>query len=86
VTIHSHSFVETYEGMVAFGLDRETDEHTLTYYLQKFSDDEVLEHLIPKLPDADLEALFNTLDRILKSHFSTSDYHRIFLKEGKAHR
>jgi hypothetical protein len=85
VAIHSHSFVETYGGLVAFGLDRETDEHTLVYYLQKFSDDEVMQHLVPRLPDSDLEVLFNTVDRILKQHFSKSDYHRLFLKENQEH-
>ncbi|MBW1763489.1 MAG: cytoplasmic protein, partial [Deltaproteobacteria bacterium] len=35
---HSHKFVEEYEGLVGFGMDRETDENTLIYYLQKFSD------------------------------------------------
>jgi hypothetical protein len=44
-----------------------------------------MRHLVPRLADADLEALFNTIDRILKSHFSTSDYHRIFLKENGEH-
>ena len=36
---HSHRFVEEYDGLVGFGLDRETNEKTLTYYLQKFADD-----------------------------------------------
>ena len=37
--LHTHNFVETYEGLVGYGFDRETDENTVKYYLQKFSDD-----------------------------------------------
>ena len=37
---HSHNFVETYKGMVGIGADRDTDEKTIIFYLQKF------EHLI----------------------------------------
>ena len=29
---HKHQFVDDYEGLVGFGLDRETDEKTLTWY------------------------------------------------------
>jgi hypothetical protein len=43
---HSHFFVENYKGFVGFGFDRETDENTVVYYLQKFSDDELMKTLI----------------------------------------
>ena len=49
--MHSHTFVEHYEGMVGFGLDRETDEKSLMVYLQKFSDDALLAALVPRLAD-----------------------------------
>ena len=39
---HKHTFVEEYDGIVAFGLSREVDEKSLIYYLQKFSDDDLL--------------------------------------------
>ncbi len=34
--IHSHDFVENYEELVGFGLNRDTDEKTIIFYLQKF--------------------------------------------------
>ena len=34
---YSHSFVEAYQGPVAFGLSREVDEASLIVYLLKFS-------------------------------------------------
>ncbi|MDQ1330407.1 MAG: hypothetical protein QG578_670, partial [Thermodesulfobacteriota bacterium] len=42
---HTHDFVERYTGLVGFGFDRETDENTVRYYLQKFSDDALTENL-----------------------------------------
>lgn len=81
MTIHSHNFVETYTGPVAFGFDRPTDESTVIYYLQKFSDDAVMKQVISKASDADLEDIFNLISRILKTTLSEKDYHRLFLKE-----
>ncbi len=81
---HTHHFVETYDGLVGFGLDRETDEKTLVYYLQKFSDDRLLERLVPKLSDPELEELFAHISRILRTRLSKTEYHRLFLKEDPA--
>ena len=78
---HSHNFVETYTGLVGFGFDRETDENTIIYYLQKFSDDTLVKHMIKKLTDPELEALFSLLSGLLKTHLSEPEYHRLFLKD-----
>ncbi len=78
---HTHHFVETYDGLVGFGLDRPTDESTIVYYLQKFSDDRLLEILVKRLSDEELEALFHTISTTLKRHLSESEYHRLFLKD-----
>lgn len=79
--IHSHTFVDEYTGLVGFGLDRQTDENTVIYYLQKFSDDALIKHLIRKLPNRDLEEIFDLINRMLKENFSESEYHRFFLKD-----
>ncbi len=78
---HTHGLVETYDGLVGFGLDRETDEKTIIYYLQKFSDDEVMEHLIVRLTDDELGEIFSMLTRLLKKHLTDSEYHSLFLKD-----
>jgi hypothetical protein len=78
---HSHDFVETYDGLVGFGADRRTDESTVIYYLQKFSDDTLMRHLIRRLSDGELEEVFNLVNRLLKTHLSEGEYHRLFLKE-----
>ena len=78
---HSHRFVEEYEGPVAFGLDRKTDEATLTWYLQKFSEDGHMALLRERLSDSDMTALFDLLGGFLKRYLSEQEYHDIFLKD-----
>ena len=78
---HSHEFVETYDGLVGFGADRRTDECTIIYYLQKFSDDRLMKQLVGRLTDAELEEIFNLVNRLLKAHLTEPEYHRLFLKD-----
>ena len=78
---HSHRFIESYDGLVGFGLNRATDENTVVYYLQKFSDDAVMETLKGRMSDEDLATIFNTLSGLLHKHLSEPEYHRLFLKE-----
>ena len=78
---HSHNFVETYDGLVGFGADRQTDEHTVAYYLQKFSDDLLLKTLLKRLSDDELSEIFDLIARLLKAHLSDTEYHDLFLKE-----
>jgi hypothetical protein len=81
MTIHSHNFVETYEGLVGFGADRVTDENTVVYYLQKFSDDRLMRTIIKRLSDEDLSEIFSLMTRLLKEHLVSTEYHEVFLKE-----
>jgi hypothetical protein len=78
---HKHQFVEDYGGLVGFGLDRETDEKTLTWYLQKFSDDDHITLIRKRLSEEDLKALFDLLGGLLKKYLSEQEYHRVFLKD-----
>ena len=80
---HSHDFVETYDGLVGFGADRETDENTVIYFLQKFSDDRLMKTLLPRLSDDDLSEIFNLVSHSLKQHLSEAEYHTLFLKEAE---
>ena len=83
---HSHDFVENYNGLVGFGADRETDENTLIYYLQKFSDDSLITPLVKRMSDQELDEIFNLITRVMKCHLSEPEYHRLFLKdEGHSH-
>jgi DNA-binding MarR family transcriptional regulator len=79
---HSHNHVETYDGLIGFGLDRETDENTVIYYLQKFSDDELMRTIIKKLSADELEQIFSMLNRLLKKQLTHKEYHTLFLKDS----
>ncbi|MFZ3048774.1 MAG: cytoplasmic protein [Desulfatirhabdiaceae bacterium] len=82
---HTHEFVETYQGLVGYGMDRETDENTVIYYLQKFSDDALMRHLASKMTTDELEEVFMLINRILKHHLSEDEYHQLFLKDEHDH-
>jgi hypothetical protein len=78
---HSHPLVEEYDGFVGFGLSREVNEYTLTYYLQKFSDDHLMALIRTRMSDSDIEALFDIVTRLMKQHLTDEEYHQYFLKE-----
>ena len=77
-----HQFIESYDGLVGFGADRETDEQTLMVYFQMLSDDETLRTLIERMDNSELEFAFDYISNLLKKHFSEDEYHGIFLKDG----
>ncbi|MBA2880731.1 hypothetical protein HNR65_001049 [Desulfosalsimonas propionicica] len=76
-----HQFVETCEDLLTFGWDRPTDEQTLICYLQMFSDDQLIRTLAGRMSDAEIEEVYNLINRLLKTHLKDSEYHRLFLKE-----
>lgn len=78
---HSHQFIETYSGLIGFGADRETDESTVCYYLQKFSDDALMKTLLSRLTDQELSDIFVLLSKLMKNHLKESEYHALFLKD-----
>jgi hypothetical protein len=81
--LHRHDFVENYTGLVGYGFDRTTDEATLAVYLQKLSDDDCLKLILPRLSQAEMDALFEGISDILRRHLSEQEYHARFLKEGR---
>lgn len=81
MTKHTHAFVESYAGLVGFGLDRETDESTVICYLQKFSDDALMAAITKRLSDPELAEIFDLINRLMCRHLNEEEYHRLFLKE-----
>ena len=81
--MHTHNFVEKYQGLVGYGADRKTDENTLIYYLQKFSDDKFMALLTKRMTDAEMLELFDLINRLLKNHLTEVEYHRLFLKDDQ---
>ena len=78
---HSHRFVEEYDGLIGFGASREEDEATLTVYLQKFSDDQLMGLIRERMSDEDLEELFNLIGGLMKKYLAEEEYHEYFLKD-----
>ena len=78
---HSHTFVETYDGFLGYGMDRQTDEDTVAVYLQKFSDDDLMKVMLKRMSDAELAEVFEMISKLLKVHFTEPEYHKYFLKE-----
>lgn len=78
---HSHCFVETFNGIVGYGLDRQTDEDTVQVYLQKFSDDHLMKTILKRMSDDDLTEIFEITSKMLKKYLTEPEYHLLFLKE-----
>ena len=76
-----HNFIQKYKGVGAFGLDRKTDEETIMFYLQKFSEDSFLQTFIPRLSDGELEEIYLFINKKLKQHLIEEEYHTLFLKD-----
>ena len=80
---HSHRFIEEFEGFIGFGLNRESDSDTVVYYLQKFSDDNLMDLLRNRLTDNDRQSIFDLISGLLRRHLSEDEYHRYFLKDHR---
>ncbi|NOX34494.1 MAG: cytoplasmic protein [Deltaproteobacteria bacterium] len=77
----THNFIQGYKGLGAFGLDRETNEETIMFYLQKFSEDSFLKVFLPRLSDLELEEIYLFINDKLKQHILEDEYHSLFLKD-----
>ncbi len=77
----THNFIHDYQGIGAFGLDRENDEKTVKFYLQKFSEDTFMEKFIPRLSNKELTEIYEFINTRLKQHISEEEYHALFLKD-----
>ncbi len=78
----SHRFAENYQGPLAFGLSREIDEASLIVYLQKFSDDRLMETLRKRLSDEEIRQIHDWIVGLLKKHLTHEEYHRLFIGAG----
>jgi hypothetical protein len=50
-------------------------------FLQKFSEDEFMRILFPRINDSEIEALVGHLTGLMKRHLSEAEYHKYFLKD-----
>ncbi|EIM62941.1 hypothetical protein [Desulfobacter postgatei] len=77
----THQFIQEYNGIGAFGMDRTSDEETIMFYMQKFSEDAFMKTLLPRLSHQELEEIYDWVNTYLKKHISENEYHSLFLKD-----
>ncbi len=78
----SHNFFKEYKGPVAFGLSREVDEASFKVFLQKFSTDQILEVLCPRIGEDELNSIVDMLTQVMRRHLTEREYHTLFLDQG----
>ncbi len=66
-------------GEICFGLDRTTDEVSLAAFIKRFSNNDLLEILIPRLSDSDIMSVLDFLTPLMKKHISEEEYHDLFI-------
>jgi hypothetical protein len=66
---------------IAFGFDRATDEQSFGLFLARFVDKKLMETLLPRLHDEDIQATVDFLTGIMRKHLSEKEYHSLFLAE-----
>ena len=76
-----HNFVRNYKGPVGIGFDRKTDEATMIYYCQKFSDDTVMEILSKRMSNDEITELAGSMMALIKKYFDHNEYHKFFLED-----
>ena len=69
---------------VCFGLNRELDEQSLALFLRLFTQEQLLETLIPRLEEEEITRLVQELTALLHKHLAEKEYHELFLGD-KAH-
>jgi hypothetical protein len=83
VAKHSHRFVESFDGLLGYGLDRQSNEDTVQVYLQKFSDDHLMKTILSRISDDDLDELFEMTGKMMRKYLTEAEYHELFLKEKR---
>jgi len=68
-----------------FGLNRATDEHSLTTFLRLFSDDRLTRELVPRMSEDEIHQVVDLLTQVMRNHLSSDEYHRLFLGEEHHH-
>ncbi|MBV5317545.1 MAG: hypothetical protein JZU50_07025 [Desulfobulbaceae bacterium] len=68
-----------------FGINRATDEQSLISFLQHFSEERLLDVLVPRMTEPEIHQVVDLLTGIMKNHLSGDEYHALFLGEQHHH-
>ena len=66
---------------ICFGLNRATDEKSLSLFIKQFSNEQLLNTLIPRLADEEFSSVVDFLTGLMHKHLSKKEYHKLFLTE-----
>ncbi|WP_339136338.1 MAG: hypothetical protein WGN25_00410 [Candidatus Electrothrix sp. GW3-4] len=64
---------------ICFGLNRQLDEQSLALFLGLFTQEQLLNILIPRLEEEDVTGLVQHLTELLHKHLTEKEYHELFL-------
>lgn len=67
---------------ICFGLNRQLDEQSFFCFLQLVGKQEVAEALASRLTSEEMDQFVGSFTDLLKKHFSSNEYHKLFLKRG----
>ncbi|HEB68766.1 MAG TPA: hypothetical protein ENI88_04000 [Desulfobulbus sp.] len=70
---------------ICFGLDRVTDERSLVLFLRLFCRDQLLDTLVPRLEDFEIEQVVDQLSTLMRTHLQEKEYHELFLDDHDHH-
>lgn len=70
---------------ICFGLDRATDERSFKLFVQLFSRKQLLEILVPRLEDKEIEQTVHLLTTLMRNHLKEREYHELFLGDMDHH-
>lgn len=77
ITVAENSFIPVDE--ICFGFNRAGNERSLSLFLRLFCRDQLLDTLIPRLSDEEIEQVVDLLTTLLRNHLRDKEYHRLFL-------
>lgn len=70
---------------ICFGLNRQLDESSLSCYLQLVGRAEMADLLASRVTPQEIEEIINLFSRLMKTHLSSTEYHRLFLRRQTKH-
>jgi hypothetical protein len=71
---------------ICFGLNRKKDEQSLSVFLKLFSRDKLLDTLLPRLKQEEIEEVTRVLTRLMYNNLKKNEYHQLFLSEDEERR
>lgn len=70
---------------ICFGLSDELNQESLSIFLQLLGRSEFAEEFTSRLSSDDVLELVDHVMKLLKSHLSENEYHRLFLRDRNHH-